>query len=283
MKYCFAVSVFRETVIGMAAAAAVLLLTGCAVVGLFGADSVAMLSSWKELGCGAGVYIVALSSVILVCRLRGRRAALCAAISLVLIFAVCAVFVCGKGLLPKHLGDPSAAPANGLDIVAAARSQIGVTVKYDPAYVKIGYPGGDVPRDRGVCSDVVVRALRDARGIDLQKLVHEDMEAHYLMYPSLTRWRMFKPDANIDHRRVLNLERFFERQGWSLEVTRDKSHYHPGDIVTCLIGGDLPHIMIIADRKSQHGVPLVIHNVGGGTQEEDRLFSYVVTGHHRIP
>ena len=283
MKSRIVVSVFRESAIGTAVAAAALLLTGCAVVGLFGADSVARLSTWKELGCGVSIYVVALSAVLLVCRVRGRRAAVCTAFPLALIFAVCVVFVCGKGLLPKRLGDPLAAPANGLDIVAAARSQIGVTVKYDPSYVKIGYPGGDVPRDRGVCSDVVIRALRDARGMDLQKLVHEDMEAHYLLYPSLTRWMMFKPDASIDHRRVLNLERFFERVGWSLKVTQDPAAYLPGDIVTCLIGGDLPHIMIVSDVKSQNGTPLVIHNVGEGTQEEDRLFAYDITGHHRVP
>ena len=283
LRLSSAALLFRESAIGMVVAAAALLLTGCAVVGLFGADSVARLSSWKELGCGLSIYVAALSAGLLVCRVHGRRAAACTTISLSLGFVVCAVFVCGKGLLPKHLGDPLTVPANGQDIVAAARSQIGVTVKYDSAYVKIGYPGGDVPRERGVCSDVVIRALRDARGLDLQKLVHEDMKAHYFLYPSLTRWMMFKPDANIDHRRVLNLERFFERAGWSLKVTRNPACYLPGDIVTCLIGGDLPHIMIVSDMKSQDGTPLVIHNVGAGTEEEDRLFAYTITGHHRVP
>ena len=178
-------------------------------------------------------------------------------------------------------GMPEAA-TNGLDIVKAARSQIGVTVSYDPSYQILDYPNGDVPRERGVCSDVVVRALRDARGIDLQKLVHEDMKAHFLMYPSLTRWMMFKADANIDHRRVLNLERFFGRRGWSLEVTQDANCYLPGDIVTCRIGGEIPHIMIVSDRKSSSGIPLVIHNEGGGTREENLLFEYKITGHHRL-
>lgn len=180
-----------------------------------------------------------------------------------------------------YSGQPSAA-TNGLDIVVAARSQIGVTVSYDPSYQKLDYPNGDVPRGRGVCSDVVIRALRDARGIDLQKLVHEDMKAHFVMYPSLTRWLMFKPDANIDHRRVLNLERFFGRSGWSLEVTQDAECYLPGDIVTCRLGGDVPHVMIVSDRKSPHGIPLVIHNIGSGTREEDCLFEYKITGHYRL-
>ena len=94
---------------------------------------------------------------------------------------------------------------------------------------------------------------------------------------------MFRPDANIDHRRVLNLERFFGRMGWSLEVDSDAACYLPGDIVTCLIGDDIPHIMIVSDRRSRDGIPLVLHNVGAGTQEEDRLFSYNITGHHRLP
>lgn len=180
-----------------------------------------------------------------------------------------------------YSGQPNAA-TNGLDIVVAARSQIGVTVSYDPSYQKLDYPNGDVPRGRGVCSDVVIRALRDARGMDLQKLVHEDMKAHFVMYPSLTRWLMFKPDANIDHRRVLNLERFFGRSGWSLEVTQDAECYLPGDIVTCRLGGDVPHVMIVSDRKSLHGIPLVIHNIGSGTREEDCLFEYKITGHYRL-
>ena len=119
--------------------------------------------------------------------------------------------------------------------------------------------------------------------MDLQKLVHEDMGAYFIFYPSMTRWLMFRPDANIDHRRVLNLERFFGRMGWSLEVDRDVACYLPGDIVTCLIGDDIPHIMIVSDRRSRDGIPLVLHNVGAGTREEDRLFSYNITGHHRLP
>lgn len=201
--------------------------------------------------------------------------------------SIAAILVCGKFPIGIRLASPSAgmpeAATNGLDIVKAARAQIGVTVKYDPAYREIPYPNGDVPRERGVCSDVVVRALRDARGIDLQQLVHEDMEAHFIFYPSLTRWLLWKPDANIDHRRVLNLERFFGRMGWSLEVGRDANSYLPGDIVTCMIGGEIPHVMIVSDRKVRSGTPLILHNIGMGTREEDRLFCYTITGHHRLP
>ena len=197
-----------------------------------------------------------------------------------------AVLVLGKVPVGVRHGSPSSglpgAATNGLDIVVAARSQIGVTVSYDPSYQKIDYPNGDIPRGRGVCSDVVIRALRDARGIDLQKLVHEDMKVHFVMYPSLTRWLMFKTDTNIDHRRVLNLERFFGRSGWSLEVTQDAACYLPGDIVTCRLGGEVPHILIVSDRKSPRGIPLVIHNIGGGTREEDSLFEYKITGHYRL-
>ena len=205
---------------------------------------------------------------------------------LIVMLSLAVVLLLGKVPVGIEYGSPyrgmPGAATNGMDIVSAARSQIGVTVVYDPAYRSIPYPNGDVPIDRGVCSDVIVRALRTARGIDLQKLVHEDMKAHFIMYPSLIRWRMLGPDSNIDHRRVLNLERFFGRSGWSLEVTKEKVCYFPGDIVTCLIGGEIPHVMIVSDRKSPDGVPLVIHNVGSGTQEEDRLFSYDITGHHRL-
>ena len=157
------------------------------------------------------------------------------------------------------------------DVVAAARRQIGVTVGYDPAYRKIGYPGGDVPRESGVCTDVIIRALRDARKIDLQKLVHEDMKRSFSKYPQI--WGLKAPDANIDHRRVPNLQCYFKRKGYALSVSRNAADYKPGDIVTAMVGGKLPHIMIVSDKKSSAGVPLAIHNIGSGTQEEDVLFA----------
>ena len=167
------------------------------------------------------------------------------------------------------------------NIVAAARRQIGVTVGYDPAYRKIGYPGGDVPRESGVCTDVIIRALRDAHKIDLQQFVHEDMKSNFSKYPQT--WGLKAPDSNIDHRRVPNLQCYFKRKGYTLPVSKNAEDYKPGDIVTVMVGGKLPHIMIVSDRKSAAGVPLAIHNIGSGTQEEDVLFAYPLTGHYRIP
>ena len=167
------------------------------------------------------------------------------------------------------------------NVVEAARRQIGVTVGYDPAYRKIGYPGGDVPRESGVCTDVIIRALRDAHKIDLQKLVHEDMKSDFSKYPQM--WGLKAPDANIDHRRVPNLQCYFKRKGYALPVSKNAADYKPGDIVTVMVGGKLPHIMIVSDRKSASGVPLALHNIGSGTQEEDVLFTYPLTGHYRIP
>ena len=166
------------------------------------------------------------------------------------------------------------------DIVAAARGQIGKTTSYDPAYVSLKYPNGDIDISKGVCTDVVIRALRTSRKMDLQKLVHEDMRANFSKYPK--RWGLKRTDKSIDHRRVPNLQTFFKRKGWSLTVTKDKSKYQPGDLVTCTVAGRLPHIMIVSDKKSADGTPLIIHNIGSGAQEEDRLFEFPLTGHYRL-
>lgn len=174
--------------------------------------------------------------------------------------------------------EPNAAPSP--PIVSAARSQIGRTTIYDPAYVGLAYPGGDVPIDRGVCSDVVIRALRDGLGMDLQVLVHEDMSAAFSQYP--TRWGLRRPDRNIDHRRVLNLMCYFQRTGRSLPVSSRAADYLPGDLVTVTVPPNLPHIMVVSDRRSPDGTPLVIHNIGRGTREEDRLFEFPITGHYRV-
>ena len=170
--------------------------------------------------------------------------------------------------------------APGSPIVAAARGQVGKTVIYDPAYVRLEYPRGDVPIERGVCTDVVIRALRDALNADLQKLLHEDMKAAFSEYPA--RWGLRKPDRNIDHRRVPNLRRYFERKGYSVGVSQNKQDYLPGDLVTCAVPPNRPHIMIVSDRKTRNGVPLVIHNIGSGAREENRLFDFRITGHYRI-
>ncbi len=168
----------------------------------------------------------------------------------------------------------------GSRLVAAARAQIGVTVAYDPRYTRIPYPGGDVPPGRGVCTDVLIRAYR-TQGIDLQKCVHEDMKRAWEAYPSA--WGLKAPDRNIDHRRVPNLATFFARHGQSLPLSRDAKGYLPGDIVTWRLSSGVPHTGLVSDRRSPAGHPLVIHNIGAGTKEEDRLFAYTLTGHYRYP
>jgi len=172
--------------------------------------------------------------------------------------------------------------ANNLDLVTAARRQVGVTTIYDGSYQLIDYPGGDVPIQRGVCTDVVVRALRSARSLDLQVLVHEDMRAHFSAYPALRRWGHREPDANIDHRRVPNLMVYFERSGHKQPVTQLVADYLPGDIVAWNLGGGILHIGIVSDRKAATGVPLVIHNIGSGAREEDILLRYAIIGHYRL-
>ncbi|UXI68155.1 DUF1287 domain-containing protein [Tahibacter amnicola] len=163
-------------------------------------------------------------------------------------------------------------------LITAATAQIGVTLAYDPQYRKLAYPMGDVPIDRGVCTDVVIRAYR-ALGVDLQQRVHEDMRTHWNAYPKL--WGLRGTDRNIDHRRVPNLAVFFRRHGRELRVSQtDASTYKPGDIVTWRLASGVPHIGIVSG-ESVHGRPLVIHNIGAGTQSEDVLFAYEVTGHYR--
>lgn len=166
-------------------------------------------------------------------------------------------------------------------LIAAAEQQIGTTVVYDPSYVGLAYPGGDVPRARGVCSDVIIRAYRDAFDIDLQRLVHEDMKRDFADYPKL--WGLSRADRNIDHRRVPNLERFFARAGAALGASSDPAAFQPGDLVAQRLPGNLPHIAIIADQLAGDGqTPLVIHNIGAGTRMENRLFSFRHTGHFRF-
>jgi uncharacterized protein len=163
--------------------------------------------------------------------------------------------------------------------VQSARDQIGITVGYDPAYRVIAYPSGDVPIATGVCTDVVTRALRD-QGIDLQKLVHEDMRANFSRYPK--RWGLKRADKNIDHRRVPNLMTFLAREKTALPITSRRADYLPGDIVTWDLGGGITHIGIVSNRKTPLGIPLVVHNIGRGTQEENILFRYTIIGHYRL-
>lgn len=163
----------------------------------------------------------------------------------------------------------------------AAISIIDKNVVYTPDYVSIKYPNGDVPAKTGVCTDVVIRAYRKL-GIDLQKEVHEDMKANFNKYPNLKKWGLKTTDTNIDHRRVPNLEVFFERKGKKLAVTQNPNDYKTGEIVTWMIGGKLPHIGIITNKKSSDGKrPMIVHNVGGGQVLEDCLFSYDIVGHFK--
>lgn len=172
---------------------------------------------------------------------------------------------------------PAAVPISP-PLVSAARAQVGVTRIYDPAYVELSYPGGDVPPDRGVCTDVVVRALR-TQGLDLQQAMHEDMQAHFAKYPQ--QWGLTGPNANIDHRRVPNQMLWFQRQGWSRPASTQAADYAAGDIVAWKLNSGPLHIGIVSDRKAANGTPLVIHNIGHGTQEDDILFQHTIIGHYR--
>ena len=160
----------------------------------------------------------------------------------------------------------------------AAISIIDENVVYTPNYVALKYPNGDVPAKTGVCSDVVIRSYRKL-GIDLQKEVHEDMKVNFSKYP--TKWGLKKTDTNIDHRRVPNLEVFFERKGKKLEVSDNPNDYKTGEIVTWMINGKLPHIGIVTNKKSSDGNPMIVHNVGGGQVLEDCLFSWEIVGHYK--
>ncbi len=167
----------------------------------------------------------------------------------------------------------------GQRIAMAAAEQVGLTLHYDPAYTQLAYPGGDVPLTRGVCSDVVIRAFR-REGIDLQQLVHEDMRANFAAYPK--NWGLHRPDRSIDHRRVLNLQKFLARRGFARPITQNASDYQAGDVVAYTLPGNLPHIGIVAARRGEDRArPFLIHNIGLGAQLEDVLFAWEIVGHYR--
>jgi uncharacterized protein len=166
-------------------------------------------------------------------------------------------------------------------LVAAAIERTHHTVRYDPAYVRIPYPNGDVPPETGVCTDEIIRAYR-AVGVDLQKEVHEDMARNFSAYPNQRRWLLAHTDTNIDHRRVPNLMTFFARKGELLPISVRTEDYAAGELVTWDLGGGVPHIGITVDRKSaQTGHNLVVHNIGRGPRMEDVLFNWKITGHYR--
>lgn len=164
-------------------------------------------------------------------------------------------------------------------VVEGAIEQTTYTRYYDQSYTKISYPGGDVPRERGACTDVIVRAFRKG-GVDLQKEVHEDISRNFNAYP--TKWGLRSPDANIDHRRVPNLRTFFERRGKSLPVTDSRSDYLPGDVVTWDLGGGMDHTGLVTNLWSDETQNyLIVHNIGGGAKIENVLFAWRITGHYR--
>ncbi len=201
---------------------------------------------------------------------------------------VCRMAIPAVLLLAAHASTAQVKPASLAarqeflkKLVAAAVERSHHAVRYDPAYMRIPYPGGDVPADTGVCTDEIIRAYR-AVGTDLQKEVHEDMEQNFSAYPRKWRWLSGRPDTNIDHRRVPNLMVFFSRKGETLAITARAEDYEPGDLVTWDLGGNVPHIGIMVDQKSPaSGRYMVLHNIGRGPKIEDVLFSWKITGHYQ--
>lgn len=178
--------------------------------------------------------------------------------------------------LPLALSGQEASFAERLSVAAITLTQD--EVEYDPAYYSIDYPNGDVPEGKGVCTDVVIRAYREL-GIDLQKEVHEDMKGNFDEYPKI--WGLSRTDKNIDHRRVPNLMKYFERYGKVLPKTKKAADYQPGDIVSWNLGGATTHIGIVVNRKSEDGKRyLISHNIGNGQELSDCLFSYKIIGHY---
>ena len=192
------------------------------------------------------------------------------------VFAKLLVFI---GLLSLSQLTQAAAPVSDGDKLAHdAKKQIGITISYDPTYRKLEFPRGDVPINTGVCTDVIIRAYR-LQNVDLQQLVNHDMKSNWSAYPKI--WGLKLTDKNIDHRRVPNLEVFFARHGQSLSKT-DKDSFQVGDIVTWrLPNGNLPHIGIVSNKAAADGTPLIIHNIGRGTQEENILYAYPIHKHFR--
>ncbi len=187
----------------------------------------------------------------------------------------------GLALLWVLLSGGVQANAFQQSLVAAALERTEHQVTYNGAYYRLDYPNGDVPANIGVCTDVIIRAYR-AVGTDLQVKVHEDITANFSAYPSKRIWGLNSTDRNIDHRRVPNLQAFFTRHGTSLPVSQTPSDYRPGDLVTWMLPGNLPHIGIVTDKLSAStGHTKIVHNIGAGPRLEDMLFNYRITGHYR--
>ncbi|SLJ85715.1 DUF1287 domain-containing protein [Psychrobacter sp. DAB_AL43B] len=191
-------------------------------------------------------------------------------------FAKSLAFISLLGL--AQMAQAIAPISDGSKLAHDAKKQIGITTSYDPTYRKLDFPRGDVPINTGVCTDVVVRAYR-LQNIDLQQLLNHDMKSNWSSYPKT--WGLKSTDKNIDHRRVPNLEVFFARHGQTLSIT-EKSSFQAGDVVTWrLPNGNLPHTGIVSDKAAADGTPLIIHNIGRGTQEENILFAYPINKHFR--
>ena len=196
---------------------------------------------------------------------------------IVLVLSACALW----SLAGAQSGAPVSRQEFTRRLVAAAVERTHHSVRYVSEYVRIPYPGGDVPADTGVCTDEIIRSYR-AVGVDLQKEVHEDMLRNFDAYPNKRRWLLGHPDANIDHRRVPNLMVFFQRKGESLPITNRGEDYVPGDLVTWDLGGNVPHIGIVVDQGDRlSGRYMVVHNIGSGPKMEDVLFDWKITGHYR--
>ena len=200
-----------------------------------------------------------------------------------------AVWIGAAPLSKLWAGSGVAAQTSGQRLADAARAQLGVTLGYDPTWSHLSYPGGDVPRSTGVCADVVIRAALDGLGLDLQKLVHEDMVKHFDAYPARKAWGSKRPDANIDHRRVLNLEAYWTRAGarlWAASgpVAGDgfPKPLEVGDIVTWLLDARLPHVGIVVSAGEHRRV---VHNIGRGAEESplEEFFTHRSAGHYRWP
>ncbi len=189
--------------------------------------------------------------------------------------AICLMLVSSSAGLAEE--PPSDLQPDLQRIIQSAYAQVGVTLRYDPSYVSIPFPGGDVPIDRGVCTDVIVRAYRSI-GVDLQLLVNQDMRKAFPAYPR--KWGLSRPDPNIDHRRVENLAVFFTRYGQSLPITKEAADYRPGDLVTWHLPDGHPHIGLVSDHRA-NGRPLLVHNIGAGAKVEDILFAFTITGHYQ--
>jgi uncharacterized protein YijF (DUF1287 family) len=202
-------------------------------------------------------------------------------------------FISGVSALCLTAGlELDALSSSGPRLAQAARAQIGITTGYDPRYTRIPYPNGDVPRSTGVCADVVIRAARDSLGLDLQKLLHEDMARNFDAYPARKVWGNRQPDSNIDHRRVLNLEAYWQRTGACLwrAITATAGDGYPlqleaGDIVTWLLDARLPHVGIVAETHSASHPATVVHNIGNGAEETalSAFHPHRAAGHYRWP